>query len=91
MSQKSKSRSHEGEIQWYKKEKTHAGKVYNRDTPILFIGGMPRSGITLMRSMMGKEIMFQVGILFNLDAHPDMRCGEETRLVPRLLGMRSNW
>lgn len=65
------------EVHWLKKEKTHAGKVYNRETPILFIGGMPRSGTTLMRSMM--------------DAHPDMRCGEETRLVPRLLGMRSNW
>jgi hypothetical protein len=41
------------EIQWLKKEKMHAGKVYNRETPILFIGGMPRSGTTLMRSMMG--------------------------------------
>jgi len=50
---------------------------YNHTTPIIFIGGMPRSGTTLMRVM--------------LDAHSDVRCGEETRLVPRLLGMRSNW
>lgn len=50
---------------------------YNHTTPIIFIGGMPRSGTTLMRIM--------------LDAHPDVRCGEETRLVPRLLGMRANW
>lgn len=50
---------------------------YNHTTPIIFIGGMPRSGTTLMRVM--------------LDAHGDVRCGEETRLVPRLLGMRSNW
>jgi protein-tyrosine sulfotransferase len=50
---------------------------YNHTSPIIFIGGMPRSGTTLMRVM--------------LDAHSDVRCGEETRLVPRLLGMRSNW
>ena len=36
-----------------------------------------RSGTTLMRAM--------------LDAHPDVRCGEETRVVPRLLQMRSHW
>jgi len=50
---------------------------YNHTTPLIFIGGMPRSGTTLMRVMM--------------DAHEDVRCGEETRLVPRLLGMRANW
>jgi protein-tyrosine sulfotransferase len=26
-----------------------------------------------------------------MDAHPEVRCGEETRLVPRILGMRANW
>ena len=36
--------------------------AYNRNTPFIFIGGMPRSGTTLMRAMM--------------DAHPDVRCGE---------------
>lgn len=50
---------------------------YHREMPLIFIGGMPRSGTTLMRAM--------------LDAHPDVRCGEETRIIPRLLGMRSNW
>ena len=34
-------------------------------------GGVPRSGTTLMRCM--------------LDAHPLIRCGEETRLIPRIL------
>ena len=48
---------------------------YNHTTPIIFIGGMPRSGTTLMRVMM--------------DAHPEVRCGEETRLVPRILDMRN--
>lgn len=24
-----------------------------------------------------------------LDAHPDIRCGEETRVIPRLLGMHT--
>ncbi|XP_052799925.1 protein-tyrosine sulfotransferase 2-like isoform X2 [Mya arenaria] len=50
---------------------------YYREMPLIFIGGMPRSGTTLMRAM--------------LDAHPYVRCGEETRVIPRLLGMRSNW
>jgi protein-tyrosine sulfotransferase len=26
-----------------------------------------------------------------LDAHPDVRCGEETRVIPRILGMRGQW
>jgi len=64
-------------IVWKKGRKSYEGLEYDRNIPILFIGGMPRSGTTLMRSMM--------------DAHPKMRCGEETRLVPRILGMRSNW
>ncbi len=38
---------------------------YDRQSPLIFIGGVPRSGTTLMRAM--------------LDAHPDVRCGEETR------------
>jgi protein-tyrosine sulfotransferase len=40
----------------------------------MFIGGVPRSGTTLMRAM--------------LDAHPSVRCGEETRIVPRMVAMR---
>uniref|UniRef100_A0A3P9MGG5 Protein-tyrosine sulfotransferase n=1 Tax=Oryzias latipes TaxID=8090 RepID=A0A3P9MGG5_ORYLA len=47
------------------------------DTPIIFIGGFPRSGTTLMRVM--------------LDAHNAVRCGEETRVIPRLLTMRASW
>ena len=50
---------------------------YDRDMPLIFIGGVPRRGTTLMRAV--------------LDAHPDVRCGEETRVIPRLLGMRSQW
>lgn len=45
--------------------------------PYIFIGGVPSSGTTLMRVI--------------LDAHPDIRCGEETRLVPRILQMRERW
>merc|ERR1711970_633520 len=51
--------------------------TYNRQSPLIFIGGVPRSGTTLMRAM--------------LDAHPDVRCGEETRVIPRILSMRGQW
>lgn len=50
---------------------------YDKNMPLVFIGGVPRSGTTLMRAM--------------LDAHPEVRCGEETRVIPRLLGMRGQW
>lgn len=45
--------------------------------PLIFIGGMPRSGTTLLRVL--------------LDAHPDIRCGEETRIIPRILSYRQTW
>ncbi|KAL0272123.1 UNVERIFIED_CONTAM: hypothetical protein PYX00_005214 [Menopon gallinae] len=50
---------------------------YHREMPLIFIGGVPRSGTTLMRAM--------------LDAHPEVRCGQETRVIPRLLQIRSHW
>ncbi|XP_028857631.1 protein-tyrosine sulfotransferase 1 isoform X1 [Denticeps clupeoides] len=51
--------------------------VYSKDMPLIFIGGVPRSGTTLMRAM--------------LDAHPEVRCGEETRVIPRILAMKQMW
>lgn len=51
--------------------------VYHRNMPLIFIGGVPRSGTTLMRAM--------------LDAHPEVRCGQETRVIPRILQLRSHW
>ncbi|ESO93109.1 hypothetical protein LOTGIDRAFT_190158 [Lottia gigantea] len=50
---------------------------YDEFMPLIFIGGVPRSGTTLMRAL--------------LDAHPEIRCGEETRIIPRILGMRTQW
>lgn len=50
---------------------------YNNKMPLIFIGGVPRSGTTLMRAM--------------LDAHPHVRCGEETRILPRIVFMRNQW
>ncbi|XP_047389792.1 protein-tyrosine sulfotransferase 1 isoform X1 [Sciurus carolinensis] len=51
--------------------------AYHKDMPLIFIGGVPRSGTTLMRAM--------------LDAHPDIRCGEETRVIPRILALKQMW
>ena len=48
---------------------------YNKNVPLIWVGGVPRSGTTLARAM--------------LDAHPDIRCGEETRVIPRILGMHA--
>ena len=45
-----------------------------RDEPIVFIGGHPRSGTTLMRVL--------------LDAHPSFHCGQETHIIPDLLTLR---
>ncbi|CAF3124373.1 unnamed protein product [Rotaria socialis] len=47
------------------------------EKPIFFIGGMPRSGTTLVRAI--------------IDSHPQVRCGEETRVIPRILSMRTAW
>ena len=47
--------------------------TFDREVPLIWVGGVPRSGTTLARAM--------------LDAHPDIRCGEETRVIPRILGM----
>ncbi|XP_043282896.1 protein-tyrosine sulfotransferase [Venturia canescens] len=55
----------------------HKTYGYDRNMPLIFIGGVPRSGTTLMRAM--------------LDAHPEIRCGQETRVIPRILQMRTHW
>ena len=55
----------------------HKHEYSSAEHPFIFIGGHPRSGTTLMRAL--------------LDSHSWVRCGEETRLVPRILKMRDDW
>lgn len=64
-------------MQTYVLDENQRKYPYSRDSPLVFIGGFPRSGTTLLRVL--------------VDAHPDIRCGEETRVIPRLLGQKSQW
>jgi len=48
-----------GHVQKYLTDDNQRVYSYNREMPLIFIGGVPRSGTTLMRAM--------------LDAHPDVR------------------
>lgn len=51
--------------------------ISNKPQQIVFIGGYPRSGTTLMRVL--------------LDVHPMIRCGPETRVIPKILNLRGQW
>lgn len=46
-------------LQKYVESESQKVYSYSREMPLIFIGGVPRSGTTLMRAM--------------LDAHPDVR------------------
>lgn len=63
--------------QLFREYQRSSGNLSTENQPIIFIGGMPRSGTTLMRAI--------------LDSHPRVRCGEETRVIPRILSMRTAW
>ena len=54
-----------------------ADRSYNSSSQILFIGGVPKSGTTLMRVL--------------LDIHPSVRCGPETHVVIDVLKLRYEW
>ncbi|EPY80347.1 hypothetical protein CB1_000841010 [Camelus ferus] len=55
----------------------HMEYRYGKAVPLIFVGGVPRSCTTLMRAM--------------LDPHPEVRCGEETRIIPRVRAMHQAW
>jgi hypothetical protein len=50
---------------------------YTGALPLIWIGGVPRSGATLIR--------------VRLHAHSEVRYGAETRVIPRMLSMRAQW
>lgn len=50
---------------------------YDRNSGIIFVGGVARSGSTLVRSI--------------LDEHPDINCHDETVILPKVLQMRHGW
>lgn len=60
---------------WKVAPKDFNGEQYSRKSPFVFVGGHPRSGTTLMRSM--------------FDVHQDIHCGEETHIIPKVLGQRA--
>ena len=53
----------------------HKTHEYTRLSPIVWIGGVPSSGTTLMRVILG--------------THPSLRCGPETALIPYILTMHA--
>ena len=48
---------------------------YNQSIDLIWVGACPRSGTTLARTM--------------LDAHEDIRCGEETHVIPLLMDFQA--
>ena len=48
---------------------------YNHTSSMVFIGGVPRSGTTLMRAI--------------LDTHSQIHCGQETHLIPKMLNWKT--
>uniref|UniRef100_A0A0K0E6T3 Protein-tyrosine sulfotransferase n=2 Tax=Strongyloides stercoralis TaxID=6248 RepID=A0A0K0E6T3_STRER len=48
-----------------------------KNDKVIFIGGVPRSGTTLMRAL--------------LDSHSKIRCGGETRVIPHILSILTFW
>lgn len=51
--------------------------LFNYKMPLVFIGGVRGAGLTLMRAI--------------IDAHPDIRCGEDTSLISAMLVKRQEW
>ena len=52
-------------------------RSYDRNSSLLFIGGVPKSGTTLLRVL--------------LDAHPSVRCGPESHIFIDVLKLRYEW
>lgn len=59
------------------KVKKHKLFTYNRNLPLIFVGGIPGSGLEFMRKL--------------LDENPNIRCGDETEILTDLIFRRNEW
>jgi len=61
------------------KNKTNSKKVftYNRNTPLIFITGIPGSGLDLMKELLNEQTL--------------IRCSEDTELISFLIKRRNEW
>merc|ERR1711973_551138 len=73
-----KEHSIEGSVHQVERTLANGTKlVYNKSSNFLFIGGVPKSGTTLMRVL--------------LDVHPNVDCGPETHIFIDVLKLRYEW
>jgi len=64
-------------FQQQKEQQRISSDSLRKNQPMIFIGGMQRSGTTLMSTI--------------LDAHPLVCCKEETTIISTIVDMRTQW
>lgn len=67
----------QGKLNQIKRPKTNRVYSYNRQLPLIFVTGIPGSGLELMRVF--------------LNQNPMIRCGRETNIIADLIYQRHEW